>query len=178
MTHEQTDDGAAGRPSGEVYDWYQRGLRLLDSGDAAAAAQILGHAVHAEPRSRSLREALARAHFDAGQFVAARDGFRHLMESRPDDHYAHFGYGLSSWRLGDLETARQHLAAATAMRPSTRHYATALGQVTATLRARAAAAGGSSTEDDDGPGAEPAGEDHRTARESGDSPGTPSGGAE
>lgn len=142
MTDERIDNGGTGRPSGEVYDWYQRGLRLLDSGNAAAAALLLGHAIDAEPRSRSIREALARAHYDAGHFVAARDGFRHLMESRPDDHYAHFGYGLSSWRLGDLETAREHLAAATAMRPSTRHYATALGQVTATLRARSAAAGG------------------------------------
>jgi tetratricopeptide (TPR) repeat protein len=125
-----------GRPYGEVYDWYRRGLRLLDGGDAAAAAQVLSHAADAEPASRSIREALARAHFDAGHYAQARDGFRSLVEASPDDDYAHFGYGLSSWRLGDLHTARQHLTLATTMRPDATHYASALGQVVATLRAR------------------------------------------
>ena len=128
-------DQPGGRPHGEVYDWYRRGLRLLDGGDAAAAAQVLSHAADAEPASRSIREALARAHFDAGHYVQARDGFRSLVEASPDDDYAHFGYGLSSWRLGDLHTARQHLALATTMRPDATHYAAALGQVVATLRA-------------------------------------------
>jgi tetratricopeptide (TPR) repeat protein len=129
-------DQPGGRPHGEVYDWYRRGLRLLDGGDAAAAAQVLSHAADAEPASRSIREALARAHFDAGHYIQARDGFRSLVEASPDDDYAHFGYGLSSWRLGDLQTARQHLALATTMRPDATHYAAALGQVVATLRAR------------------------------------------
>jgi|SRR5262245_10633310 len=130
------EDQPGGRPHGEVYDWYRRGLRLLDGGDAAAAAQVLSHAADAEPASRSIREALARAHFDAGDYIQARDGFRSLVEASPDDDYAHFGYGLSSWRLGDLQTARQHLALATTMRPDATHYAAALGQVVATLRAR------------------------------------------
>jgi len=129
-------DQPGGRPHGEVYDWYRRGLRLLDGGDAAAAAQVLSHAAAAEPASRSIREALARAHFDAGHYILARDGFRSLVEASPDDDYAHFGYGLSSWRLGDLHTARQHLTLATTMRPDATHYAAALGQVVATMRAR------------------------------------------
>ena len=131
-------DQPGGRPHGEVYDWYRRGLRLLDGGDAAAAAQVLSHAADAEPASRSIREALARAHFDAGHYIQAREGFRLLVEASPDDDYAHFGYGLASWRLGDLQTARQHLALATTMRPDATHYAAALGQVVATLRAREA----------------------------------------
>jgi Flp pilus assembly protein TadD len=134
-------DEPGGRPHGEVYDWYRRGLRLLDGGDAAAAAQLLSHAAEAEPASRSIREALARAQFGAGRYVEARDGFRSLVEDSPDDDYAHFGYGLSSWRLGDLRTARQHLILATTMRPEATHYASALGQVVATLRARAAGPG-------------------------------------
>jgi Flp pilus assembly protein TadD len=129
-------DEGGGRPRGEVYDWYRRGMRLLGAGDAAAAAQVLSHAAEAEPGSRSIREALARAQFDAGRYAEARNAFQSLVEDSPDDDYAHFGFGLSSWRLGDLRTARQHLALAATMRPSAAHYASALRQVVATLRAR------------------------------------------
>jgi Flp pilus assembly protein TadD len=139
MPEDRRDDEQDGRPSGEVYDWYRRGMRMLDDGNPAAAAQILSHAADAEPDSRSIREGLARARFDAGNFAAARDDFRRILEISPDDDYAHFGYGLAAWRLGDLESAHEHLAAATTMRPHDTHYASALRQVAATLRARAAA---------------------------------------
>lgn len=125
-----------GQPAGEVYDWYRRGMHLLDSGHAAAAAQLLSHAALAEPSSRSIREALARAQLSTGQYRAARQAFLSLLEANPDDDYAHFGYGLSCWRLGDLGDAAEHLALATAMRPTAKHYAQALQQVRATLRAR------------------------------------------
>ena len=46
-------------PRGEVYDWYIRGADLLESGNPAAAVQLLTHAASAEPESRSVREALA-----------------------------------------------------------------------------------------------------------------------
>src|SRR5262245_30824067 len=72
-------DNGQGQPDGAVYDWYHRGMRLLDGGDAAAAAQVLSHAAQAEPGSRSIREALARALFDAGQYSQARDGFHDLL---------------------------------------------------------------------------------------------------
>lgn len=125
-----------GRPVGEVYDWYRRGMHLLDGGHAAAAAQLLRHAADAEPGSRSILEGLARAQFDAGQYRQSRDAFRDLVEANPDDDYAHFGYGLACWRLGDLGTAVEHLAVAVVMRPSAKHYADALRQVRATLKAR------------------------------------------
>jgi len=125
-----------GQPAGELYDWYRRGMHLLDGGDAAAAAQLLRHAAEAEPTSHSIREGLARAEFDAGQYPAARAEFRALLEANPDDDYAHFGYGLACWRLGDLPIAAEHLALAVAMRPTAKHYADALRQVRATLRAR------------------------------------------
>lgn len=138
MPEDRRDHDTDGRPSGEVYDWYRRGMQLLHDGNPAAAAQILSHAADVEPRSRSIREGLARARFDAGHFAAARDDFARILETSPDDDYAHFGYGLAAWRLGDLEAAHEHLAAATTMRPHDRHYESALRQVAATLRARAA----------------------------------------
>jgi Flp pilus assembly protein TadD len=113
-------------PVGDVYEWYRRGLDLLGQGNAAAAAQLLDRAADAEPQSRSVREALARAQFDAGQYAEARDSFAVIVEANPSDDYAQFGLGLSATRTGDLGTAVEHLALAVAMRPDLPHYRRAL----------------------------------------------------
>ena len=119
-------DGQAADPVGhDTYDLYQRGLELLGRGSAAAAAQLLERAATAEPQSRSVLEALARAQFDAGRYAAAAGNFRRIVEASPSDDYAQFGLGL---------------ALAAAMQPNLRHYADALRSVRATLRARAQAA--------------------------------------
>ena len=55
----------------DTHQLYKRGLDLLGRGSPAAAAQLLERAAAAEPRSRSVLEALARAQFDAGQYAAA-----------------------------------------------------------------------------------------------------------
>jgi tetratricopeptide (TPR) repeat protein len=128
-------------PDGEVYDWYTRGLELLDSGNPAAASQLLTRAAAAEPTSGSIREALARAQFDAEMYGEAMASFRSIVETNPDDDYAQFGWGLAAARLGDLETAIEHLALAAAMRPDVRHYGTALRGARATLRARGGSSG-------------------------------------
>jgi tetratricopeptide (TPR) repeat protein len=128
--------GASGVPEGDAYEWYRRGVGLLDSGHPAAAAQLLARAAGAVPESRSVREALARALFDAGRYAAALAEFRTVAESDPADDYAQFGWGLAASRVGDFETAVEHLALAVAMRPGTKHYRVALTQARATLRAR------------------------------------------
>lgn len=120
-------------PKGEVYDWFQRGLDLLDNGNAAAAAQVLSHAAAAEPTSRSILESLARAQFDAGQYVESRESFAVIVSANPDDDYAQFGLGLAAGRTGDLRAAVEHLALATAMRPDLGHYARALRRARAAL---------------------------------------------
>jgi tetratricopeptide (TPR) repeat protein len=129
------------RPAGEVYDWYRRGLGLLERGDAGAAAELLHHARAVAPDSASVREALARALFDSGRHEQAAATFRELVTQDPGDDYARFGLGLSLSRLGRFEDAVEQLALAVAMRPHRRDYTQALGQARATLRARAAAAG-------------------------------------
>ena len=113
-------------PAGDVYDWYTRGVELLEAQNPAAAAALLEHAARAEPASRSVREALARAQFNAGHFAAARDNFAEIIDMNPTDDYAHFGMGLACTKLGDLDDANEHLALAAAMRPENKHYATAL----------------------------------------------------
>jgi TolA-binding protein len=128
--------GSRGDGSGDTYDLYQRGLDLLSRGSAAAAAQLLARANTAEPGSRSVLEALARAQFDAHRYGEAADSFRQIVEASPADDYAQFGLGLALARTGNPRGAAEHLALAAAMRPDLRHYADALRGVRATLRAR------------------------------------------
>ena len=131
------DGGHADDPEGsDVYSWYRTGVDLLESGSAAAAVQLLRRAVVAEPSSPSLREALARAEFDAGWYAASAESFRRLLEVAPDNDYGLFGLGLAESRLGEFHTAAEHLALAVVMRPDLPHYAQALRQARATLRAR------------------------------------------
>ena len=119
-------EGQTASPAGTVYDWYTRGMKLLQERNPAAAAALLEHAVRAEPTSRSAREALARAQFDSGRYVAARDTFATIVADNPTDDYALFGMGLAENKLGDFDNAAEHLALAVAMRPDNKHYATAL----------------------------------------------------
>jgi tetratricopeptide (TPR) repeat protein len=123
-------------PGGDVYDWYTRGLDLLTTGSPAAAVQLLQRAADAEPASRSIREALARAQFGARRYAAAAATFRSIVEDNPSEDYALFGLGLALSRLGDFQAAVEHLALAAAMRPDNEDYARALRQARATLDAR------------------------------------------
>ena len=102
----------------------------------SAAAQGLQRAATAEPASRSVREALARAQFDAGRYAEAADNFRMIVEASPSDDYAHFGLGLALARTGHPAAAAEYLALAAAMRPDAAHYTEALRSVRATLRAQ------------------------------------------
>ncbi len=127
-----------GETEQDVHAWYQRGMELLGRGSPAAAAQVLQRASTAEPGSRSVREALARAQFDAGRNAEAADNFRLIVEASPSDDYANFGLGLALARTGDHAAAAEYLALAAAMRPDATHYTEALRSVRATLRAKKA----------------------------------------
>jgi tetratricopeptide (TPR) repeat protein len=136
-TADPESDGTAARTGqGDTYALYQRGLDLLGRGSAAAAALLLERAAAAEPESRSVLEALARAQFDARRYDQAAGSFRRIVEASPSDDYAQFGLGLALARTGDPGAAAEHLALAAAMRPNLRHYTEALRSVRATLRAR------------------------------------------
>jgi predicted Zn-dependent protease len=125
----------------EVHGWYTTGMELLGKGSPAAAAQVLQRAANAEPGSRSIREALARAQFDTGQYEAAAANFRAIVDASPADDYANFGLGLALARGGDHEAAAEYLALAAAMRPDRKPYTDALHQVRATLKYRKQAPG-------------------------------------
>ncbi len=127
---------AHGVPEGSVYDWFQRAQDLLTTGNADAALQLLVR-VRAEDSSTSVLEALGRALFDSRRFVEAESVFREICERVPSDDFAHYGLGVSLWRLQEFTLARDELAMAFVMRPDRAEYGKALGQVRATLRARA-----------------------------------------
>jgi Flp pilus assembly protein TadD len=120
--------------SDDVYDWYRRGLDLLTDGHSVDAVHLLTRAADAQPESRSVREALARAQFDSGQYTDARASFALIVEADPVDDYAQFGLGLSAARTGDHDAAIEHLALAVAMRPELAHYRRALHAARAARR--------------------------------------------
>lgn len=124
-------------PEGDVYDWYQRGVRLLSDGHPAAAATVLARAAEAEPGSRSILESLARAQHDAGRYAEAMESFTRVIAASPTDDYAHFGLGLAASKAGELRIAAEHLALAAAMRPDLGHYSRALRSVRARQAAEA-----------------------------------------
>ncbi|MEY4137735.1 MAG: hypothetical protein RL205_1863 [Actinomycetota bacterium] len=129
-------DSSDGTPQGDVYEWFQRAKELLASGNADAALQLL-YRVKAQESSSSVLEVLGRALFDARRYVEAESVFRELSELSPADDFAHYGLGVSLWRMQEFTLARDELAMAFVMRPDIAEYGKALGQVRATLRARA-----------------------------------------
>ena len=125
-----------GEPTGDVYDWYRRGCRLLDDGHAMAAVTLLERVADAEPQARHGRETLGRARLAARQYAAAEADFTQLVQQQPDDDYAHLGLGLALARQGRFAAAAEHLALAVAMRPDRDDYVEQLRQVRATLKAQ------------------------------------------
>lgn len=128
--------GDQGAPAGGVYDWYKRGLSLLQAGSPAAALQLFEWAADAEPESHSVREALGRAQFDAGRYAEAEESFAKIVDENPVDDYAQFGLGLAATRNGDLDTAVKHLTVAVTLQPERDHYRSALQAARATREAR------------------------------------------
>ena len=128
-----SDEGA---PEGSTYEWYHRAIDLLERGDASASLVLLDRVLAEDPGSASAREARARALFDARRFDDAATAFEELVESSPADDFAHYGLGVSLWRLQRFRQAEDHLAMAAVMRPDRDDYRGALDQVRATLRAR------------------------------------------
>ncbi len=122
-----------------MYDWFRRAGTLLDRGDAAASLVLIDRVLQEDPSSLAAREIRARALFDSGRFAEAAAAFADCLASAPADDYAHYGVGLSLWRLQDFPEARDHLAMASVMRPDRAEYARALDQVKATIRARRSA---------------------------------------
>ena len=117
--------------TGEAYDRFQEGSRLLEAGSTHAAVVALERARELEPEKGSVREALARAYYRSRRLDAARAEFEKVLELDPVNDYAHFGLGLCLLRSGDRAGARGHLKMASIMRPEEEAYRDALRRATA-----------------------------------------------
>jgi Flp pilus assembly protein TadD len=101
----------------ETYDLFQLGRSHLRSGRPAQATVSLEKAKKAEPRSRSIREALGIAYFRLGRWQEAEAEFRMLVELSPDDEFAHYALARSLVNQGRREEAVPHIKLGRALRP-------------------------------------------------------------
>jgi Flp pilus assembly protein TadD len=122
--------------AGSPYDWYRQAVDLLERGDCQGAAVLFARVRDVDPMSTCVLEGLARALFDGRWFREAAEAFAELAERSPAEDYAHYGLGMSLWRLQQFPEARDEMAMAFVMRPSRSEYGSALTQIRATLRAR------------------------------------------
>jgi tetratricopeptide (TPR) repeat protein len=120
--------------TGQVLKWYVRAAEHHNCGRPDRAAGLLVSALALEPSLACLREALARAQYDARQYLAARTTFTAMTAIDPCDHYALFGLGLVETRLGVYAAAAAHLARAVSLDPGDSRYELALEHVQEVLR--------------------------------------------
>jgi len=106
----------------DVYELFQRGSELLQSGDFAAAAVPLRRASQLEPDKASIREALGRALFHSQHYREAAAEFDALASSSPTNDYAHFCLGRALQQLGRHKEACRPLAIAACLRPERSEY--------------------------------------------------------
>ena len=106
----------------DVYDLFQRGMALLESGDFAQAAVPLRKAAAMEPEKTSIREALGRALFRSGQYEQAAVEFEAVVERAPTNDYALFCLGRALMQSGRPGEARKPLVLAACLRPDRRDY--------------------------------------------------------
>ena len=106
----------------DVYDLFQRGMRLLESGDFDQATVPLRKAAAIEPEKTSIREALGRAYFRSRHFEEAAVEFEAVVERAPTNDYALFCLGRSLMECGRPAEARKPLVLAACLRPDRRDY--------------------------------------------------------
>jgi len=112
-----------------AYELFQRGSQMLADRHPGAAAVLLERALALEPGKASILEALGQAYFNVGSHALAAERFAAIVEADPLAHYAHFGLGLSSSRLGDDSAARRHLRMAVFLKPENESYQQALARL-------------------------------------------------
>lgn len=106
----------------DVYDLFQRGTALLESGDFDQATVPLRKAAAIEPEKTSIREALGRAYFRSRHFEEAAIEFGAVVERAPTNDYALFCLGRALMACGRHAEARKPLVLAAGLRPDRRDY--------------------------------------------------------
>jgi Flp pilus assembly protein TadD len=106
----------------DVYELFQRGTLLLESGDFDQATVPLRKAAALEPEKTSIREALGRAFFRSGHYEEAAVEFEAVVERAPTNDYALFCLGRALMESGRPAEARKPLVLAAGLRPDRRDY--------------------------------------------------------
>jgi Flp pilus assembly protein TadD len=106
----------------DVYELFQRGMRLLEAGEFHQATVPLAKAAKIEPEKTSIREALGRAYFRSRHFEQAAVEFEAVVERAPTNDYALFCLGRSLMECGRPDEARKPLVLAAGLRPDRRDY--------------------------------------------------------
>ena len=106
----------------DVYDLFQRGMRLLEAGEFHQATVPLRKAAAIEPEKTSIREALGRALFGSQRYAEAAAEFEAVVERAPTNDYALFCLGRSLMESGRPDEARKPLVLAAGLRPDRRDY--------------------------------------------------------
>jgi Flp pilus assembly protein TadD len=106
----------------DVYDLYQRGTELLETGDHHAAVVPLGRVAELAPDKTSVREALGRALFHSQQYERAAIEFQAVVDRAPTNDFALFCLGRCLQLLGRHADARKPLTLAACMQPDRRDY--------------------------------------------------------
>jgi Flp pilus assembly protein TadD len=106
----------------DVYDLFQRGMRLLEAGDFDQATVPLSKAAALEPEKTSIREALGRAYFRSRHYEKAAVEFQAVVERAPTNDYALFCLGRALMESGRPDEARKPLVLAANLRPDRRDY--------------------------------------------------------
>jgi tetratricopeptide (TPR) repeat protein len=109
-------------PEEHLYDLYQRGMSLLESGDFEQATVPLSKAARRAPEKSSIREALGRAYFHSRRYSEAAIEFEAVVDRYPVNDYAHFCLGRALTLTGERQRARRHLAIAACLRPERGDY--------------------------------------------------------
>jgi Flp pilus assembly protein TadD len=106
-----------------VYELFQQGTELLESGDHHAATVPLARARDLAPDKDSVREAYGRALFLAQRFSEAAEEFEAVVAHAPTNDYALFCLGRSLQQLGQHAEALKPLALAANLQPQRADYA-------------------------------------------------------
>jgi Flp pilus assembly protein TadD len=107
----------------ETYDLFEKGSSQLKKGMAAQATVSLEKAKKREPDKASIRERLGIAYFRLRRYREAEAEFRAMLELSPADDYAHYALGRCLEKQGKDAEANGHYKLASALRPSSEHYA-------------------------------------------------------
>lgn len=107
-------------------DAYREAWLLLQEHQPRRAIALLDPAIHAEPRSTSLRTLRAWAFFQSAQLHRAESDLTRLVEECPTDVWARFALGRVLERQSRYAEALPHLRLAAVMSGDAEHEASVL----------------------------------------------------